>query len=63
MLLLIILSIFISSEDSKVIFIFKVIFTKVEKVLFSISLIGTTIQDSSTRARRDVDYTLYLSLK
>ena len=44
------------SKNNKVIFEFEVVFAEIEKVLFSISLIGTIIQDGSTRVRRDVIY-------
>ena len=44
---------FIFLKDGKVIFEFEVIFAEVGKVLFPMSLIGTTIQDCGTRARRD----------
>jgi len=43
----------ISSEFGKIILELEVIFAELEKVLFPMSLIDATIQDGSTRVRRD----------
>lgn len=44
---------FIATEASKFIFEFEIAVAEVEKVIFHMSLMGTTIQDSSMRERRD----------
>jgi len=46
----------ISPEFGKVILESEVMFAKLEKVLFPMSLIGATIQDGGIRARRDVSH-------
>ena len=53
MLLPLKLSMSMSPKDDKVMFEFEVVFAEVEKILFPMSLMGATIQDSGTRARRD----------
>jgi len=43
----------LGSEVILVVVAFEVVIAEVEKVIFSWSLIGTTIQDGGTRERRD----------